>query len=73
MSEITNTSVFLSMSIEEIKKVIYDFRVQGRKCSLVKVYIDEALTQTIVLNEHGYNITTPSTIQFLEELIDKSI
>ena len=73
MSEITNTSVFLSMSIEEIKKVIYDFRVQGRKCSLVKVYIDEALTQTIVLNEQGYNITTPSTIQFLEELIDKSI
>ena len=73
MSEITNTSVFLSMSIEEIKKVIYDFRVRGRKYSLVKVYIDEVPTQTIVLNEQGYNVTTPSTIQFLEELIDKSI
>jgi hypothetical protein len=72
MATMTNASVFLSMRSEEIKKVIYDFDIRGRKYSLVRVYIDGVLTQKVALNELGYNISTPSTIQFLEEIIEES-
>lgn len=72
MATLTDASMVISIKEEEIKRVTYDFQIRKRKYSLVKVWIDDILQSTIALDDLGYNITTPSTVQFLEEIIEES-
>jgi hypothetical protein len=44
-----------------------------RNYTLVKTWIDEKLESEIVLNEAGWNITTPSTLMYLKEVIEESM
>jgi len=67
-----NANVVISTRVEEIKKVIYDIQVRKRNYTLVKTWIDEKLESEIVLDEDGWNITTPSTLMYLKEVIEES-
>jgi hypothetical protein len=62
----------ISTRVEEIKKVIYDIQVREKVYTLVKTWIDDALVSEIVLDSAGYNITTPSTLEYLYEVIEES-
>ena len=73
MATLTNSSMLISAKTEEIKKVIYDFNIRGRKYSLVKVWVDGVLQNKIALNSEGYNITSPLVIEELENIIEESI
>jgi len=62
----------ISTRVEEIKKVIYDIQIREKVYTLVKTWIDDALASEIVLDSAGYNITTPSTLEYLYEVIEES-
>jgi len=62
----------ISTRVEEIKKVIYDIQIREKVYTLVKTCIDDALVSEIVLDSAGYNITTPSTLEYLYEVIEES-
>jgi hypothetical protein len=73
MTQVLDANVVISTKVEEIKKVIYTIQVRQRVYTLVKTWIDEKLESEIVLNEAGWNITTPSTLIYLREVIEQSI
>ena len=62
----------LSVRERENKQVIYDIKVRERLYTLVKTWIDGKLDSEIVLNKAGWNITTPSTLIHLNEIIEES-
>ena len=72
MAKMTDNCTVLSIEVEEVKKVIYHFEIRKREYSLVKVYRDGILSNRLAYNAEGYNVTTPSTVQFLEEIIEES-
>jgi len=72
MATLTDASMLISAKTEEIKKVIYDFNIRGRKYSLVKVWVDGILESKIALNSEGYNITAPLVVEELENIIEES-
>jgi hypothetical protein len=67
-----NANMVLSVREKENKQVIYDIKVRERLYTLVKTWIDGKLDSEIVLNEAGWNITTPSTLICLNEIIEES-
>jgi hypothetical protein len=71
MVKITDASM-LSIEVEEVKKVIYHFEIRKREYSLVKVYRDGILSNTLAYNADGYNITSPLVVEMLEEVIEES-
>jgi hypothetical protein len=73
MATLTDANLFIKTEVEEIKRVTYHFEIRKKKYSLVKVWVDGILESKIALDSEGYNITTPSTVQFLEEIIEESI
>jgi len=72
MATMTDNCTVLSIETEEIKKVTYRFDIRGRWYSLVEVSINGLPYSTHVLNETGFDITTPSTVIFLREIIEES-
>ena len=72
MTQVMNASMVLSVREKENKQVIYDIKVRERLYTLVKTWIDGKLDSEIVLNEAGWNITTPSTLIYLNEIIEES-
>ena len=62
----------ISTRVEEIKKVIYHIQIREKVYTLVKTWIDDVLVSEIVLDSAGYNITTPSTLEYLYEVIEES-
>jgi hypothetical protein len=65
-------NALISTRVEEIKKVIYDIQIREKVYTLVKTWIDDTLVSEIVLNSAGYNITTPSALEYLYEVIEES-
>ena len=72
MTQVMNANMVLSVREKENKQVIYDIKVRERLYTLVKTWIDGKLDSEIVLNEAGWNITTPSTLIYLNEIIEES-
>ena len=72
MTQVMNASMVISVREKENKQVIYDIKVRERLYTLVKTWIDGKLDSEIVLNEAGWNITTPSTLIHLNEIIEES-
>jgi hypothetical protein len=72
MTQVMNASMVLSVREKENKQVIYDIQVRQRVYTLVKTWIDEKLESEIVLDEAGWNITTPSTLMYLKQVIEES-
>jgi hypothetical protein len=72
MTQVMNAGMVLSVREKENKQVIYDIKVRERLYTLVKTWIDEKLDSEIVLNEAGWNITTPSTLMYLKQVIEES-
>jgi hypothetical protein len=68
----TTEGKLLTVRREEIVKEIYDIQVREKVYTLVKTWIDDVPVSEIVLNSQGYNITTPSTLEYLNEVIEES-
>lgn len=71
MATMTNASMMIGMTTEEIKKVNYEFLIRGRRYNLVKVWRDDILLSEVVLNEIGYNITAPLIVEELKNIIEE--
>ena len=65
-------NAIISTRVEEVKKVIYHIQIREKVYTLVKTWIDDVPVSEIVLNSMGYNITTPSTLEYLNEVIEES-
>lgn len=72
MTKVLNAGLVIAVREQEIKKVIYDVQISEKVYTLVKTWIDGELISEIVLNSAGYNITTPSIAEMLEEIIEES-
>jgi hypothetical protein len=72
MATMTDNCAVLSIETENYKKITYRFDIRGRWYSLVEVSINGLPHSTHALNESGFDITTPSNVIFLREIIEKS-
>ena len=72
MATMTDNCTVLSIETENYKKVTYRFDIRNRWYSLVEVSINGLPYSTHVIDESGVDITTPSTIMFLKEIIEES-
>lgn len=66
-----NANLVISIKEEEVKKVVYTIQVRQKIFTLVKTWIDGLLVSEIALNSAGFNVTTPSTLQYLNEVIEQ--